>query len=75
MNSFEYFMLPDATIRLKQGVGRLIRSESDRGIVIVLDTRLIHKKYGQLMQNSLPLTNIAAINSKQLAPKIKEWIE
>jgi ATP-dependent DNA helicase DinG len=75
MNSFEYFMLPDATIRLKQGVGRLIRSESDRGIVVVLDTRLIHKKYGQLMQNSLPLTNIAAINSKQLAQKIKEWIE
>jgi ATP-dependent DNA helicase DinG len=74
MNSFEYFMLPDATIRLKQGVGRLIRSETDRGIVVVLDTRLIHKKYGQLMQNSLPMTNIITVKSEQLQAKIKEWI-
>lgn len=72
-SSFEHFMLPDAAIRLKQGVGRLIRSETDRGVVLVLDTRLIHKKYGQLMQNSLPLTNIAAVPSKQLAGIIKQW--
>ncbi len=73
MNSFEHFMLPDAAIRLKQGVGRLIRSETDRGIVLVLDTRLITKKYGQLMQNSLPLTNIASVPSQQLANIIKQW--
>ncbi|HPF21150.1 MAG TPA: helicase C-terminal domain-containing protein [Syntrophomonas sp.] len=73
MNSFEHFMLPDATIRLKQGVGRLIRSETDRGLVLVLDTRLIYKKYGQLMQNSLPLTNINAVSSAKLAEIIKPW--
>jgi len=73
-NSFEHFMLPDAAIRLKQGVGRLIRSETDRGIVLVLDTRLIYKKYGQLLQNSLPLTNITAIKSNQISEFIKQWI-
>lgn len=73
MNSFEHFMLPDAAIRLKQGVGRLIRSETDRGVVLILDTRLIHKKYGQLMQNSLPLTNIDVVPSTQLAKIIKHW--
>ena len=73
-NSFEHFMLPDAAIRLKQGVGRLIRSETDRGIVLVLDTRLIYKKYGQVLQNSLPLTNITAIKSNQLSTFIKQWM-
>jgi len=73
-NSFEHFMLPDAAIRLKQGVGRLIRSETDRGIVLVLDTRLIYKKYGQVLQNSLPLTNITAIKSNQLSAFIKQWM-
>ncbi|MBP1761704.1 MAG: DinG family ATP-dependent helicase YoaA, partial [Firmicutes bacterium] len=73
-NSFEHFMLPDAAIRLKQGVGRLIRSETDRGIVLVLDTRLIYKKYGKILQNSLPLTNITAIKSNQLSTFIKQWI-
>lgn len=73
-NSFEHFMLPDAAIRLKQGVGRLIRSETDRGIVLVLDTRLIYKKYGQILQNSLPLINITAIKSNQISAFIKQWI-
>lgn len=73
-NSFEHFMLPDAALRLKQGVGRLIRSETDRGVVLVLDTRLIFKKYGQLLQNSLPLTNITTVKTHQLSPIIKQWI-
>lgn len=73
-NSFEHFLLPDAAIRLKQGVGRLIRSETDRGVVLVLDTRLLYKKYGPVLQNSLPLTNIAPVKINQLVGKIKEWI-
>ncbi len=51
----------------------MIRSETDRGLVLVLDTRLIYKKYGQLMQNSLPLTNINAVSSAKLAEIIKPW--
>ena len=35
LNAFSYFMLPDAAVRFKQGVGRLIRSEEDRGVAII----------------------------------------
>lgn len=73
-SGFQYFMLPDAAIRFKQGVGRLIRSEQDRGAVVVLDTRLIHKKYGQLMRNSLPIKNLAAVPSQEIAAHIKQWL-
>ena len=46
--------LPQAVIKLKQGFGRLIRSRSDRGCVVVLDSRIAHKRYGRVFLNSLP---------------------
>jgi ATP-dependent DNA helicase DinG len=47
-------MLPHAAIRLKQGFGRLIRSQSDHGAVLVLDPRLVRKSYGRYLLESLP---------------------
>ena len=41
-------------IKLKQGIGRLIRSETDRGVVLVLDGRLVKKSYSRLFFNSIP---------------------
>jgi len=46
--------LPQAVITLKQGVGRLIRAEQDKGVLIICDTRLVSRKYGNLFLNSLP---------------------
>jgi len=46
--------LPQAVIALKQGVGRLIRSERDRGVVVLCDPRLTSRGYGRLFLNSLP---------------------
>lgn len=46
--------VPRAVLQLKQGVGRLIRSELDRGVVIILDNRLVTKPYGRLFVRSLP---------------------
>lgn len=46
--------VPEAAIRLKQGLGRLIRSENDKGIVIILDSRILQKSYGRLLLSSLP---------------------
>ena len=46
--------LPEATLRLKQGLGRLIRSEDDKGVVLILDTRVITTYYGRIMLSSLP---------------------
>jgi ATP-dependent DNA helicase DinG len=53
-NSFTSYMLPHAAIRLKQGFGRLIRSRSDHGAVLVLDPRLVRKSYGRYLMESLP---------------------
>ena len=51
---FQEYMLPHAALRLKQGFGRLIRSKSDRGAVVLLDDRLVTKQYGHYLRNSLP---------------------
>lgn len=51
---FQGFMLPHAALRLKQGFGRLVRSRSDRGVVLVLDDRLVRKRYGRYLLRSLP---------------------
>lgn len=53
-NPFKQISVPDAAIKLKQAVGRLLRTESDRGEVVVLDRRLIDKPYGKLLLDSLP---------------------
>lgn len=47
-------MLPHAALRLKQGMGRLIRSRTDRGAVLILDDRLVTKRYGRYLRDSLP---------------------
>ena len=57
-NPFMDFQLPEATIKFKQGFGRLIRTRSDNGIVVVLDPRIRTKFYGQLFIDSLPRTTI-----------------
>ena len=53
-NPFMEHQLPSAVIALKQGVGRLIRDENDRGIMMLCDPRLISKPYGRVFLNSLP---------------------
>jgi ATP-dependent DNA helicase DinG len=53
-NAFRKLFLPSAALSLKQGFGRLIRSRRDRGIVAILDSRLVKKSYGKVMLRSLP---------------------
>ncbi len=51
---FNDFQLPRAILKFKQGFGRLIRSATDTGTIIILDSRLVHKQYGQSFLDSLP---------------------
>lgn len=53
-NPFMEYQLPEAAIALKQGAGRLIRSESDYGVLMVGDTRMVDKPYGKLLWRGLP---------------------
>jgi ATP-dependent DNA helicase DinG len=53
-NPFYEYILPLAVIKLKQGIGRLIRKKTDTGIAVILDSRVIKRNYGQVFINSLP---------------------
>lgn len=53
-NAFMEYQLPHAAITLKQGAGRLIRSETDRGVLMICDPRLVDKPYGRRIWQSLP---------------------
>jgi ATP-dependent DNA helicase DinG len=53
-DSFMEFSLPEAVLKFRQGIGRLIRGKTDRGIVVVLDNRILTKKYGQTFLASAP---------------------
>src|SRR5258708_4906977 len=53
-NPFSDYQLPEAVLKLKQGFGRLIRTQTDTGIVVILDPRVRNKPYGRLFLESLP---------------------
>ena len=53
-NAFMEFSLPEAILKFRQGVGRLIRVKTDQGIVAVLDNRVLTKKYGQAFLEAAP---------------------
>ncbi len=53
-NPFNEYQLPEAIMLMKQGVGRLIRDESDRGVLMILDERVLTKPYGKVVLASLP---------------------
>jgi ATP-dependent DNA helicase DinG len=54
LNAFREYQLPEAALALKQGVGRLIRSEDDRGVVVICDPRLVGRGYGRSLLEALP---------------------
>ncbi len=62
-NPFSEFQLPEAVLKFKQGVGRLIRSKSDRGSIVVLDPRIARRSYGRVFVNALPPCPIVEASS------------
>lgn len=53
-NPFRDYSIPDAVLKFRQGVGRLIRSRTDHGIIVVLDPRVVSRQYGRLFLQALP---------------------
>ena len=60
-NPFLEYTVPEAILKLRQGVGRLIRSSSDEGIVVVLDNRILLKQYGKAFIRALPNAPIEVV--------------
>jgi ATP-dependent DNA helicase DinG len=53
-DAFTEYSLPEAILKLRQGVGRLIRTRSDHGIVVILDNRIVTRPYGRAFLQALP---------------------
>jgi ATP-dependent DNA helicase DinG len=63
-NAFREYQLPEAALALKQGVGRLIRSETDRGVIVICDPRLVDKPYGRVFRSSLPPMPVTRVSQE-----------
>ena len=64
-NPFYDYQLPSAIIKFKQGFGRLIRSKTDTGIVVILDSRVVNKPYGQQFLSAIPECRVEIVSTKK----------
>ena len=73
-NPFAEYNLPEAILRFRQGFGRLIRTQSDRGVVVMLDKRLVSKQYGRLFMESMPNCHIQRSSTANLPEHASKWL-
>jgi ATP-dependent DNA helicase DinG len=71
---FGEYQVPEAILKFRQGFGRLIRSASDRGVVAVLDRRVLTKQYGRLFLGSLPQCTVKQGNAAELPKLAEKWL-
>ena len=72
---FGEYQIPQAVMALCQGFGRLIRTRTDRGVVIVCDPRLVTKAYGKTFRDSLPARTRVFKEQTQLVRAVKEFLK
>ena len=73
-DSFQQYYLPEAILKFRQGFGRLIRTASDRGVVAILDRRVLTKQYGRLFLESLPRCTARQGPAASLAGQAAKWL-
>jgi len=71
---FKDFALPQAVLKFRQGFGRLIRSKDDKGVVIVMDSRVHLKRYGSIFLNALPDCSKEFLNAREISGKVSDWL-
>jgi DNA polymerase-3 subunit epsilon/ATP-dependent DNA helicase DinG len=71
---FGQLALPEAVLRLKQGFGRLIRRQTDRGAVVLMDHRIANRTYGAAFLDALPRAAVHLGSSTEMAPAIVQWL-
>jgi ATP-dependent DNA helicase DinG len=72
---FEKLFLPEAILRMRQGAGRLIRREDDRGVIVILDSRLGVRSYGRAILSALPSAAIEHVSGAECVSRAAEWLE
>jgi DNA polymerase-3 subunit epsilon/ATP-dependent DNA helicase DinG len=73
-NSFFQYSIPEAVLRFRQGFGRLIRRKDDEGIVVVLDKRILSKRYGQSFLDALPECTVLRQRIGRLGELTERWM-
>lgn len=73
-NAFSEYTLPEAILRFRQGFGRLIRTQTDRGVVAILDRRVRSKQYGQYFLQSLPNCHLVESSIEDLPDAAVRWL-
>ncbi len=71
---FSRYAVPQAVLRLKQGFGRLIRSQTDRGAVILLDGRVLTRTYGPIFLRSLPPATVRRSLLQEVPHLVRKWL-
>lgn len=71
---FGQLALPEAVLRLKQGFGRLIRRQTDRGAVVLMDHRIANRTYGATFLDALPRAAVHVGECQEMAPAIAQWL-
>jgi DNA polymerase-3 subunit epsilon/ATP-dependent DNA helicase DinG len=71
---FERYAVPQAILRFKQGFGRLIRSRTDRGVMVVLDRRLRSRRYGDSFIRSLPECTLRDVLLRDMPGEVSSWL-
>lgn len=72
-NAFGEFQIPRSLLRFKQGVGRLLRSTKDQGVIIVLDARVLHRAYGAAFIDALPTSTVQTPTLDRLGDEVRDW--
>ena len=71
---FHEFALPQSVLRFRQGFGRLIRSTTDRGVFVVLDSRIVRRQYGSLFLDGLPDCEVRALRADDIPAAVARWL-
>ena len=74
-NAFMEYSLPEAILRFRQGFGRLIRRRTDRGACVVLDSRILSKRYGAAFLRALPPCATMTVERDELGATVADWLD
>ncbi len=73
-NPFQDYALPNAVLRFRQGIGRLIRSSRDRGAIVVLDRRILARQYGKAFLDSIPPCTVKSSPLSAIPGQAADWV-
>jgi ATP-dependent DNA helicase DinG len=74
-SSFRDYMIPEAVIKFRQGFGRLVRTKSDRGVVVVTDRRIVSKNYGAIFRKSIAASVHSVSSVEHVLANTSEFLD